>query len=177
LFRELEKVLIKSAVSELRCEFKKIVMKAVEMALCGDNVVELQELVEKKEAELSKLRKAFEKLKEEVLKQKEGNAELKRQIREKEQEIKMKENELSQLNRRLSRCQKEFKDEHVKHEEIERVLRQELDEVKSKYDKAKEKLLAKDASDHIARDQLPELRQKIADLEQQLQKGKAKRKY
>jgi hypothetical protein len=31
-------------------------MEAVEMALCGDNVRELQEQVEKIEAELSKLR-------------------------------------------------------------------------------------------------------------------------
>ena len=97
-------------------------------------------------------------------------------MREKEKEIKMKEDELLQLNRRLSTCQKKFKDEHVKNEEIERALRQELDEVKSKYNKAKGKLLAKDAANHIARDQLPELRQKIADLEQ-LQTGKAKRKY
>ena len=98
-------------------------------------------------------------------------------MEEKEREIKMKERQLSQLNRRISKCQKEFKDEQVKHSEIERALRQELVEVKSKYNKAKGRLLAKDASDHIARDQLPELRQKIADLEKQLQKGKAKRKY
>jgi chromosome segregation ATPase len=126
---------------------------------------------------LSKLRKGFEKRKEEALKQKRGNAELKRQMEEKEKEIKMKENELSQLNRRLSKCQKEFKGEQVKPEEIERALRQELDEVKFKYNKVKGRLLAKDAAVHIARDQLPELRQKIADLEQQLQTGKAKRKY
>jgi chromosome segregation ATPase len=177
LFSEFGKVLIKSAVSELRCEFQKFAMEAVEMALCGDNVGELQEQVDKIEAELSKLRNGFEKLNEEALKQKGGNAELRRQMREKEQEIKMKERQLSQLNKRISRCQKEFKDEQVKHEEIERALRQELDEVKSKYNKAKGKLLAKDAADHIARDQLPELRQKIAELEQQLQTGKAKRKY
>lgn len=152
-------------------------MEAVAVALCGDNMTELQELVDKGEAELSKLRKDFEKLKEEARKQKGGNAELKRQMREKEKEIKMKENEVAQLNRRLSKCQKEFKEEQGKHEEIVRALRQELDEVKSKYNKAKGRLLAKDASDHIARDKLPELRQQITDLEQQLQKEKAKKKY
>jgi len=153
-------------------------MEAVEVALCGDNMAELQEQKEKKEAELSKLLKDFERLsKEQAQKQKGENAELKRQMREKEKEIKMKKNELSHLNRRLSKCQKEFMDEQVKHKEIQRALRQELDEAKSNYNKAKGKLLANDAADHIARDQLPELRQKIADLEQQLQKGKAKRKY
>ena len=169
--------MVKSAVTDLRCEFKTLVKEAVEMALCGDKTTELQEQVEKKKAELSKLRKANEKLKEEVLKQKEGNAELNSQIRQKGNEIKMKENELSQLSRKLLRCQYDFKDQQVKHEETERVLRQELVEVKSKYNKAKGKLLAKDASDHIAQEQLPELRQKVADLEQQIQKGKAKRKY
>lgn len=152
-------------------------MEAVEVALCGDNMAELQEQVEKGETQLSKLRKDFEKLKEEARKQKGGNTELKRQMREKEKEIKMKENELLQLNRRLSKCKKESKDEQVKHDGIESALREELHEVKSKYNKVKGKLLAKDAADHIARDKLPELRQQIADLEQQLQKEKAKRKH
>ena len=51
--------MIKSAVSELRGEFEKFAMEAVEMALCGDNMGELQEQVEEIEAELSKLRKGF----------------------------------------------------------------------------------------------------------------------
>ena len=78
LLREFGKVLIKSAVSELRCEFQKFAMEAVEMALCGDNMAELQKQLEKREAELSNLRKGFEKLKEEALKQKGGNTELKK---------------------------------------------------------------------------------------------------
>ncbi|CAG2216412.1 unnamed protein product [Mytilus edulis] len=144
---EFGKILINSAVKELRCEFQKFAIDAVQMALCGDNANDLQEQLE-----------------------------LKKQIKDTEKEIEVKEIQMKQLRRRLQKLQKEHDDEQQIHDEKVKPMQAEIDDLKTKYNKVKGQLQVKASSENIARDKLPELREQIENLEDQLKKERMKKK-
>ncbi|XP_052060560.1 homer protein homolog 2-like isoform X3 [Mytilus californianus] len=173
---EFGKILINSAVKELRCEFQKFAIDAVEMALCGDNAHDLQEQLEKREDELEKLHNRLQRLQNDVRKQKGNNSELKKQIKDIEKEIEAKELQLRQLRRRLQKLQKEHDSDQQLHDEKVKAMQAEIDDLKAKYNKVKGQLQVKASSENIARDKLPELRQQIEDLEDQLKKERMKKK-
>ncbi|VDI67700.1 Hypothetical predicted protein [Mytilus galloprovincialis] len=173
---EFGKILINSAVKELRCEFQKFAIDAVQMALCGDNANDLQEQLDKKEDELDKLHSRLKRLQNDVRKQKGNNSELKKQIKDTEKEIEVKEIQMKQLRRRLQKLQKEHDDEQQIHDEKVKAMQTEIDDLKTKYNKVKGQLQVKASSENIARDKLPELREQIENLEDQLKKERMKKK-
>lgn len=173
--------ILKSAVDVLRNEFMQIAIEGgrhgAQLAILGEDLVENHNLeIEKRESELSELKREKRELENELQRQKVKNDKLETIIKQTEEEIQKRQDEIDKMKRLMKKKEEELASKQTAPNERERKLMLELEKLKKKFNDLSGKLLAKKASDNVAKAELPKLRKKITELELQLEEAQAKKK-
>lgn len=159
------KDMMKLAVDQLRDEFMQMAIEGgrqgAQLAIHGEGMAELQQVLEDKERKILQLKMEKKKLES----QKEQNEELQSLVAEKERQINILEKEVKNLNKLINKQKKELEKEQAsrKTKEDEMVLN--IKELEGKNDKLKAHLQMKISAGNVTKVEMQKLRVKMEELE------------